>query len=110
VLPQKPPTPSEWLQWFPDEEARESWTHRLANLVPLHFRKNPAASNHDFRRKKDEYFKGKGTASPFILTQEVRNEATWTPAVLCERQKRLVGVLATHWNLAVSDVTLGSQS
>ncbi|MDR3711331.1 MAG: DUF262 domain-containing HNH endonuclease family protein [Puia sp.] len=103
VLPQTPPAESSWLNWFPDEEGRDVWTHRLANLVPLHIRKNPAASNYDFANKKDVYFKGKGTASPFVLTQEVRSEKDWTPALLTERQKRLVSVLTEHWNLAVAD-------
>jgi len=102
VLPQTPPAASDWIKWFPDEDERDSWTHRLANLVPLHVRKNPAASNYDFATKKNVYFKGKGTASPFILTQEVRSEETWTPAILDERQKHLVGVLESHWKLTIS--------
>ena len=99
VLPQTPPAASDWIKWFPDEDERDSWTHRLANLVPLHVRKNPAASNYDFATKKNVYFKGKGTASPFILTQEVRSEDTWTPRFLVDRQKRLVSVLKVHWGL-----------
>jgi hypothetical protein len=102
VLPQNPPATSDWIAWFPDEDEREVWTHRLANLVPLHIRKNPAASNYDFTTKKNVYFKGKGTASPFILTQEVRSEDTWTPAMLDERQKRLINVFSRHWELEVS--------
>lgn len=101
VLPQTPPDGSDWLQWFPDKDERDGWTHRLANLVPLDRNKNSSASNYNFAKKKDAYFKGKGTASPFVLTQEVRSENTWTPALLIDRQKRLVGVLKTHWNLAV---------
>jgi hypothetical protein len=100
VLPQTPSAGSDWLKWFPDEEEREAWTHRLANLVPLHTRKNPAASNFNFANKKDVYFKGKGTASPFVLTQEVRSEQDWTPELLDERQRRLLAVLKQHWNLA----------
>lgn len=101
VLPQTPPDGSDWLQWFPDKDERDSWTHRLANLVPLDRNKNSSASNYDFGKKKDAYFRGKGTASPFVLTQEVRSEGTWTPALLIVRQKRLVGVLKKHWDLAV---------
>lgn len=103
VLPRTPPANSDWIKWFPDEDERDSWTHRLANLVPLHVRKNPSASNFDFATKKSVYFKGKGTASPFVLTQEVRSEKDWTPTLLAERQKRLVEVLEKHWNLAVDD-------
>lgn len=100
VLPQTPPDGSDWLQWFPDKDERDGWTHRLANLVPLDRNKNSSASNYNFAKKKDAYFKGKGTASPFVLTQEVRSENTWTPALLIDRQKRLVRVLEKHWNLA----------
>jgi hypothetical protein len=99
VLPQTPPDGSEWISWFPDEDVRDSWTHRLANLVPLHIRKNPSASNLDFDTKKNVYFTGKGTSSPFILTNEARAQAEWTPDFLDVRQKRLVGVLSKHWEL-----------
>ncbi|WP_126971374.1 DUF262 domain-containing protein [Xanthomonas sp. BRIP62411] len=101
VLPQTPPDDSDWLRWFPDEDERDEWTHRLANLVPLDRNKNSFASNYEFSRKKDAYFRGKGKASPFVLTQEVRSENEWTPALLAERQQRLVGVLEEHWSLAV---------
>lgn len=109
VLPQTPPNGSEWMAWFPNEDARDSWTHRLANLVPLHVRKNPAASNYDFATKKNVYFSGKGTSSPFILTNEVRGLSDWTPALLGKRQQRLVGVLSKHWSLDVSGAGSDSQ-
>ncbi len=104
VLPQTPRAGSDWTKWFPDEDERDLWSHRLANLVPLHIRKNPAASNYSFSTKKDVYFKGKGTASPFVLTQEVRSEKDWTPTHLVERQLRLVGVLREHWNLVTANL------
>ncbi|QIL81367.1 DUF262 domain-containing protein [Diaphorobacter sp. HDW4A] len=102
VLPQTPPESSDWINWFPDEEERDGWTHRLANLVPLDRNKNSSASNYDFAKKKDAYFKGKGKASPFVLTQEVRSESKWTPKLLAKRQQRLVSVLKDHWDLAVA--------
>lgn len=100
VLPQTPAENSTWLEWFPEAESRESWTHRLANLVPLHLRKNPAASNYDFDHKKNVYFIGKeGKSSPFILTNEVRGESAWKPEVLEARQQRLLAKLTDHWAL-----------
>jgi hypothetical protein len=102
VLPQTPPDGSDWIKWFPDEDERDGWTHRLANLVPLDRNKNSSASNYDFAKKKDASFRGKGTASPFVLTQEVRSESEWTPTLLTARQKRLVNVLSTHWNLEIA--------
>ena len=101
VLPQTPFVSSDWLKWFPQEDERDEWTHRLANLVPLDRIKNSSASNYDFAKKKDAYFKGRGKASPFVLTQEVRSENEWTPPLLMQRQRRLVGVLKRHWSLDV---------
>lgn len=108
VLPQTPPASSDWIKWFPDEDLRDIWTHRLANLVPLHVRKNPAASNYDFPTKKNVYFKGKGTASPFVLTQEVRSEDSWTESLLTERQERLLGLLKAHWDLEMASDNSGA--
>lgn len=104
VLPQTPPDGSDWLQWFPDEGERDGWTHRLANLVPLDRNKNSSASNYDFAKKKDAYFKGKkDNESPFTLTQKVRSESEWTPTLLAKRQQYLVGKFKEHWNLAVAN-------
>ena len=98
VLPQNPPSGSEWLGWFPDEEQREEWNHRLGNLVLLSKRKNGQAQNFDFQRKKREYFQHNGT-SPFALTTEVINEEKWTPEILEKRQARLLERLREVWRL-----------
>lgn len=108
VLPQTPPDGSDWIKWFPDKDERDYWTHRLANLVPLDRKKNSSARNCDFAKKKKVYSEGKGTASPFVLTREVWEKNEWTPTLLAERQKRLVGILKDHWNLAVSTDTAAS--
>lgn len=107
VLPQTPRTASSWVKWFPNEDERDAWTHRLANLVPLHIRKNPAASNYEFATKKDVYFTAKGKASPFVLTQEVRSESEWTPVLLAGRQSRLLNILGQHWDLLPADDKVG---
>lgn len=100
VLPQNPSEGSEWFTLFPDREYRDDWTQRLANLVPLHSRKNPAASNFEFETKKNVYFAGKDdTISPFVLTQDVRIQTEWTPVVLEDRQTRLLNKLHKHWEL-----------
>lgn len=52
--------------------------------------------------KKDVYFSAGGRASPFVLMQDVRQKNEWTPEVLEERQKRLLNVLKSHWNLDVA--------
>lgn len=44
----------------------------------------------------------------YSAMQEVRSENEWTPTLLAERQRRLVGVLKDHWNLVVSTGTAAS--
>ena len=98
VLPQTPPDDSEWLEIFPDDDDREDWTHRLANLVLLSHKKNARAQNHDFTRKKKEYFTKYGMPS-FALTTQVINKSEWTPSVLQSRQEFLLDVLKKEWRL-----------
>lgn len=97
VLPQTPPSGSEWCNLF-NEDERAAWTDRLANLVLLSRRKNSTAYNHEFNDKKDKYFKVGGVAL-FALTSQVLNEPTWTPEVLGRRQKDLIGRLKKEWRL-----------
>ncbi len=98
VLPQSPDAGSEWVRNFPDQEERERWTHKLANLVLLSRRKNARASNYNFGRKKDEYFQ-QNNVTPFVLTTQVVNESEWTPEVLRRRQHDLIEVLKKEWRL-----------
>ena len=98
VLPQSPTDDSQWMKWFPDEEERKRWTHRLANLVLLSRRKNSRASNYEFERKKSEYFQKHGTTT-FALTTKVVDQSEWTPTVLECRQRELIGALRKQWQL-----------
>ena len=98
VLPQNPSEGSQWLAWFPDDDERTRWTHRVGNLALLSFRKNTRASNWEFDRKKDEYFQ-RGGVTPFALTLQVINEKEWTPVVLQRRQRELIAKLTVEWRL-----------
>lgn len=98
VLPQTPAAGSRWLEWFPDEEARQAWTHRLANLVLLSRQKNSQAGRFDFQEKKEQYFM-RGKAAALALTTQVLNTPEWTPEVLEERQQYLTGLLKREWRL-----------
>lgn len=97
VLPQKPPVDSEWCKLFPDEEHREAWTNRLGNLVLLSRRKNSQAQNLPFTVKKERYFSPE--VSSFALTTGVLEKQEWTPGVLEERHKKLLGRLISEWRL-----------
>ena len=98
VLPRNPERRSQWLRDFPDEEKREEWTDRLANLVLLSRTKNIRALNYDFDRKKAEYFQRGGVAT-FALTTQVLAESEWTPAVLQRRQREMINALKKEWRL-----------
>ena len=98
VLPQKPKAGSEWLEWFDDAAKRSALVHRLGNLALLTRKKNSSASNWDFERKKDTYFR-RGGVSPFVLTTQVLDAKQWLPNVVEARQKQLMGVLEAHWRL-----------
>ena len=98
VLPQTPTPDSPWGDSLPDEDEREEWTDRLANLVLLSRSKNARAQNFDFDRKKREYFQKDGVAA-FAITTQVVNETAWTPKVLERRQKNLIDALKAEWRL-----------
>jgi hypothetical protein len=99
VLPQTPAVNSVWLQWFPTEELRQQYTHRLGNLLLLPRRKNSEAQNYDFDVKKQKYFSSaKGVAS-FALTSQVLKEKSWTPTVVGDRHLQLLNTLKSVWQL-----------
>lgn len=99
VLPQTVKTGSEWDLSWPDPVIREQWTHRLANLVPLNFRRNVQASNFDFERKKTAYFGGRHKVSSFILTTQVLDTSIWSPTYVQKRQDMLLDILFENWEL-----------
>ncbi|MBC6443297.1 MAG: DUF262 domain-containing protein [Rhodobacteraceae bacterium] len=98
VCPQSLPEDSEWSNWYDGPNVHKDWLHTLGNLVLLNRRKNAAAGNLDFTKKKDEYFKLDDT-SPFILTNQLRNYETWTPADVNKRRKELLTRLAQAWDI-----------
>lgn len=98
VLPQNPPSGSEWCEWFPSQELRDKWVHRLGNLLLLNHKKNSSANNYDFERKKRAYFT-KGGVSPFPLTTQAVHEKEWTLEVVARRQKQLVERLKQLWRI-----------
>ena len=98
ILPQNPESDSEWVSTFPDEDERDYWVHRLANLVLLSGSKNTQASNYDFETKKNLYFM-RGRVALFALTSQVLQHKHWTPEVLEERQRYLLACLSRVWRL-----------
>ena len=84
VLPQSPKSEGQWCKWFPTQEQRDEYVHRLGNLMLLNQRKNSSASNADFSEKKKAYFK-KGGVSAFPLTTQALAETEWTEEVVARQ-------------------------
>ncbi|WJN52576.1 DUF262 domain-containing protein [Pseudomonas asiatica] len=101
VCPQTIAPGSQWAQWFPDTDAHAAWVHTLANLVLLNTRKNSAAQNYDFDRKKTKYF-ASGDTCAFTLTNEVRSYPQWTLEELELRRVELLERFAKTWRLESS--------
>lgn len=98
VLPQNPKDGSKWKEWIPDEEIRKGLVHKLGNLALLSRSKNSSASNYDFDKKKNSYFKVNGV-SPFPITTDVINHNEWTEEIINNRQTTFVNKLAAEWDL-----------
>ena len=99
VLPQNPREGSTWLKWFPTEEERSRYVHRIGNLLLLSQRKNSEAQNYDFVKKKEKYFATSRGVSPFALTTQVLQQVEWTPAIIIQRQQNLLQKLKLLWRL-----------
>ncbi|TMC57441.1 MAG: DUF262 domain-containing protein [Chloroflexota bacterium] len=99
ILPQRSHPDSKWHQTFPSKEVRERYVHRLGNLVLLSRGKNMKAENFDFDEKKQKYFFADNVSTPFVLTNEVREYREWTPAIIDQRQRRLMDALQRLWRL-----------
>lgn len=98
VLPQTPQQNSGWMIWFPTPQDRLHWVHRIGNLALLTRKKNSAANNYDFDKKKLTYF-ARGGVSPFALTTQVLQHQDWTQEVVATRQAELLSNLELLWRL-----------
>ena len=99
VLPQTVENGSEWEKWWPNEEIRHKWLHKIGNLVPLARRINTSAQNYDFSIKKEKYFMGKNGVSSYALTTKVLNTLEWTPTIVEKRQEELINEFKKMWDL-----------
>ncbi|WRA99752.1 DUF262 domain-containing protein [Helicobacter pylori] len=116
ILPQKPTLSSQWVKDFSEEE-RECYTHSLANLTLLGYKKNTEALkqaseqalNQDFKEKKKIYM-GKPVALDnkktfkvmdcYDMTKnDVCHYTEWTPKSLEKREKELIEIIESALEL-----------
>jgi hypothetical protein len=98
VLPQNPEVDGYWMKIFPDQKIRETKTDIIGNLLLLSRRKNSAASNYDFDKKKEKYFSVNGV-SPFAITTVVLKTPKWDVDVIDIRTKEMIDLCRRIWSL-----------
>jgi len=91
--------PEEPIEWFPSQEDRNKYVHRLGNLLLLSRSKNSEAQNFEFEDKKEKYFKSGKRVSNFALTSQVLSETEWTSLIIEQRQRKLLSELKAVWCL-----------
>jgi uncharacterized protein with ParB-like and HNH nuclease domain len=97
ILPQKMKNIAYWIERFTPEQ-QNLWVHKLGNLTLLSGRKNSAAQNYSFDKKKEVYLK-RGKKVSFDMTKQVCDETDWTIEILKKRQKELLEKAAEIWNI-----------
>ena len=103
VLPQTPPTNSQWNDDF-TEEQKGHWMHRIANLVLLSPSKNREFRNYDFTRKKQRYSTTRGIENFVVTRQTIEGTDQWTPQVLEKRQERLVNFIIANEPISIDNI------
>jgi hypothetical protein len=97
VLPQNPRNDSIWREWWPNEDTRNSWIHKIGNLTLLSRRKNSSAGNLDYEEKLEKYFVV-GGISNFGLNKDIQSGLIWNEDLLALRQERLVQKLLDYFS------------
>ena len=86
ILPQNPPTNSEWRRIFNDKQ-RDDLVDSAGNLVLLSRQKNSSASNKGFQEKKTVYLEPR--VSDFPCSLKVLKHKHWTPEIIKSRTKEI---------------------
>ncbi len=102
ILPQNFKSNSQWCETWTEAD-RETWVHRLGNLVLLSRKKNAAAQNYYFDTKKSKYFQ-QGNHTTFPLTIDVINQDEWTVQQVKENQEKYLNILTDLWDIKPSNI------
>lgn len=88
VLPMAWSSNPAWTKVW-DESSANHWVNKLGNLTLLTGKKNIAASNDSFEKKKITYKKAHGGLTAFEITKEIAALPQWTEREVKERQQQL---------------------
>lgn len=99
ILPQTMTDPY-WTDRFTAEQ-HEQWLHKLGNLTLISGKKNSAAKNLGFDRKKDAYEQANKKPS-FEITKEICTLPEWDMEALRQRHEKLKGEIMALWRVGQS--------
>ena len=99
ILPQTATDPY-WINGFSDDE-RINFVNKIGNITLLSGRKNSAAQNYDFEKKKSIY-KNKNKMVSFDMTKEVCELENWTKVEFEARQAKLTELLFNEFKLEIT--------
>ncbi len=101
ILPQGWREVPDWRKRWSEEQA-ELWLNRLGNLTLLSGKKNIAATNDSFTRKKDIYRNAHGRKVAFEISKPILDKAEWTEDAVRERQEWMVAQIEQLLELSLS--------
>lgn len=94
LLPRAFAPRSGWRTHFPSHRAVKQHAHRLGNLTFLSPEHNQTADQQDWTRKRAILAR-----SEFLLSRQLADYETWTPAEIFGRTEELIRVLFTDWGI-----------
>lgn len=96
ILPQTISAGSQWEKDF-DDKARQSWLHKIGNLILISRRKNTSLGNLNYNDKKSKYFKNniETFASSLYVFETFK---TWTPADVKRHQDEVIDIMLKDYS------------
>lgn len=110
VLPQRPQAVSAWRRAFPDAEMREVLTQSLGNLALVPHRRNEAARNFDFERKRDLLARHDIDGLHLAILDDVIHAKAWGPPEIRAREARLLSLVGRMLQIEIRAASTVRQS
>lgn len=98
ILPKKWDEIDEWKKKWTEEQAKK-WLRKIGNLTLLSGKKNIAACNDSFDKKKYIYKESHGGTTAFEISKEIINKSDWSENEVEKRQKWMIEQIETVFGI-----------
>ena len=99
VCPKGQVREGEWLALWPRKTVRERAAQCIGNLALVTEQQNKRCSQKDFADKQRILFADSSEATPFMLTEMLREETAWDATAITRRYNLIMGALKELWDL-----------